>query len=104
MSLVSIQQLRIFSWTEFLESDSRTERVDSRGSVLSFCVHTRQQHNVVTVLSCSYLHIDIARKALSHISLKHICHHNVRSTRVTLVSLCKAVFLKELPFPSVTFS
>ena len=56
MSLVSIQQLRIFSWTEFLESDSRTERVDSRGGVLSFCVHTRQQHNVVTVPSQSELH------------------------------------------------
>ena len=40
----------------FLESDSRTERVDSRGSVLSFCVHTRQQHNVVTVPSQSELH------------------------------------------------
>ena len=45
-----------FSWTEFLEYDSLTERVDSRGSVLSFCVHTRQQHNFVTVLSQSELH------------------------------------------------
>ena len=73
MSLVSIQQLRIFSWKEFLESDHRTERVDSRGRVLSFCVHTRQQHNVVTVPSQSelhswwylflfYQHIDIARR------------------------------------------
>ena len=50
MSLVSIQHLRIFSWTKFLESDSRTERVDSRGRALSFCVRTRQQHNVVSEL------------------------------------------------------
>ena len=41
----------------FLESDSRTERVDSRGSVLRFCVRTRQLHNVVSVPSQSELHI-----------------------------------------------
>ena len=39
MSLVSTQQLRIFSWTEFLKSDCHTERVDSRGRLEFLCLH-----------------------------------------------------------------
>ena len=38
--------------------------------------------------------------SLSHISLKHTCHHNVRSTRVTLVSLYTTTTTHPFLYPS----